>query len=79
MYAIWCISGSGVSCGGHQASTCSDCPQGHGAAWCNGDCVWSNNVCVNARDMWSKKIYWIYPFMIILTLLRKKEHEFIES
>lgn len=34
-----------VSCGGHFASTCDDCPQGNGAAWCNGDCQWENNQC----------------------------------
>ena len=34
-----------VSCGGHDASTCQDCPQGHGHYWCNGDCVWTNNEC----------------------------------
>ena len=36
-----------VLCGGHRAATCADCPQGNGAAWCNGDCVWSaaNNGC----------------------------------
>lgn len=32
-----------VDCGGHFASTCSACPQGNGAPWCNGDCVWSGN------------------------------------
>ena len=30
-----------VSCGNHFASTCADCPQGNGAAWCNGDCIWT--------------------------------------
>ena len=34
-----------VVCGGHTARTCSECPQGHGASWCNGDCEWSNNEC----------------------------------
>ena len=29
-----------VSCGGHFAPTCPLCPQGNGAAWCNGDCFW---------------------------------------
>ena len=29
-----------VSCGGHKAKDCESCPQGNGAAWCNGDCVW---------------------------------------
>jgi hypothetical protein len=35
-----------VSCGGHYASTCGDCPEGNGAAWCNGDCSWVNEECV---------------------------------
>jgi len=35
-----------VSCGGHSAATCADCPQGNGAAWCNGECTWENNACV---------------------------------
>ena len=30
-----------VSCGGHTAVTCDLCPQGNGAAWCNGDCLWN--------------------------------------
>ena len=48
---IWYISGSQVSCGGHYAPTCSGCPQGYGAHWCNGDCVWSNYQCVKAGGM----------------------------
>ena len=39
-------SGSQVSCGGHYADSCSDCPQGNGASWCNGDCIWSDNQCI---------------------------------
>jgi len=39
-------SGNSVSCGHHQANTCSECPQGHGARWCNGDCVWKSGGCV---------------------------------
>ena len=31
-----------VSCGGHSASTCAECPQGNGAAWCNGECRWDD-------------------------------------
>merc|ERR1712243_155755 len=34
-----------VSCGGHKADTCSGCPQGRGAEWCNGDCDWCQNSC----------------------------------
>jgi len=42
--AIGCAYGA-VSCGGHSAATCELCPQGNGAAWCNGDCRWENNTC----------------------------------
>jgi hypothetical protein len=37
-----------VSCGRHSAGTCAECPQGKGAAWCNGDCTWSNGACIKA-------------------------------
>ena len=36
-----------VVCGGHTAETCSECPQGNGAYWCNGDCLWLNGGCVD--------------------------------
>ena len=38
------VSGE-VSCGGHYAISCSECPQGNGASWCNGDCEWLNEEC----------------------------------
>jgi len=34
-----------VSCGNHKASSCSKC--GGGKNWCNGDCNWTNNLCVH--------------------------------
>merc|ERR1712232_1265441 len=34
-----------VSCGGHDAASCLECPQGHGEAWCNGDCTWEGGSC----------------------------------
>ena len=34
-----------VSCGGHYALNCVDCPQGNGASWCNGDCTWITDQC----------------------------------
>lgn len=36
-----------VTCGGHSAPSCPQCPQGHGAAWCNVDCMWVNGGCVS--------------------------------
>jgi len=38
--------GTSVNCGGHQAQTCSACTRGNGKSWCNGDCRWSGNACV---------------------------------
>mmetsp|Transcript_19419 Transcript_19419/g.56411 ORF Transcript_19419/g.56411 Transcript_19419/m.56411 type:complete len:237 (+) Transcript_19419:31-741(+) len=29
-----------VSCGGHVAASCAECPQGNGGLWCHGACVW---------------------------------------
>jgi len=43
--------GPQVSCGGHYAATCLDCPQGNGASWCNGDCAWADNRCVSKREV----------------------------
>ena len=40
------ISTISLSCGGHYASSCENCPQGNGAYWCNGDCNWINDQCV---------------------------------
>ena len=40
------ISTISLSCGGHYASSCENCPQGNGASWCNGDCNWINDQCV---------------------------------
>lgn len=34
-----------VSCGAHWAAQCPECPQGHGSAWCNGECAWVNGIC----------------------------------
>ena len=34
-----------VNCGGHDAISCSECPQEHGHLWCNGDCEWFNEEC----------------------------------
>ena len=51
MYLFVSIPGSGgsnsqVSCGMHYADSCSECPEGNGALWCNGDCIWSNDQCI---------------------------------
>jgi len=43
-----------VSCGAHWAAVCSECPQGHGEAWCNGDCGWWNGICQSAD--WPRRL-----------------------
>ena len=40
----------GVSCGGHEASSCQECTQGNGTSLCNGDCIWSNSQCVRGKQ-----------------------------
>jgi hypothetical protein len=35
-----------VSCGSHKNKSCSACPRGKGAAYCNGDCRWIRGQCV---------------------------------
>ena len=41
--------GGNTNCGGHRATSCSNCPNSpsgwKGRAWCNGDCDWVNNGC----------------------------------
>ena len=46
-----------VSCGGHYADSCELCPEGNGAAWCNGDCVWDeqDSTCINASEQQGEK------------------------
>ena len=47
-----------VRCGGHTAPTCSDCPRGNGASWCNGECEWDyiHHTCIR-----SSKLSHIHP------------------
>ena len=42
-----------VSCGGHFSESCAACPQGNGAAWCNGDCMWEDNSCVDEPTVYN--------------------------
>ena len=34
-----------VTCGRHSAPSCKECPNGNGASWCNGECMWKNDEC----------------------------------
>lgn len=34
-----------VLCGAHKAESCAECPQGHGAGWCNFECQWAQGKC----------------------------------
>ena len=45
------ISGK-VNCGNHNALSCSECPQGYGPSWCNGDCEWVNEECIYKGKLW---------------------------
>jgi len=36
-----------IDCGGHFVDSCSACPQGQGRLWCNGDCIWHRDECVD--------------------------------
>ncbi|CAK0803623.1 unnamed protein product, partial [Prorocentrum cordatum] len=40
-----------VSCGGHTADSCAECPRGHGETWCNGECGWK-------RGWWGGACVW---------------------
>jgi len=48
MHTKYCykVDSDSVSCGGHAADTCADCPTQngvyYGANWCNGECHWEN-------------------------------------
>jgi len=42
-----------VVCGAHSASSCVECPQGHGESWCHGDCVW----CADKNECQDKHAY----------------------
>jgi len=56
---------SEVSCGYHVASSCDKCPNGNGAAWCNGQCLWKDDKCVAKSDI--SKIAWSYPTEIAIS------------
>ena len=40
---------SAINCGAHYASKCAGCPQGHGEAWCNGQCIWKEGQCTESE------------------------------
>jgi len=35
-----------VSCGGHSAPSCPECPSGKGEGFCHGDCTWVGDACI---------------------------------
>ena len=53
-----------VSCGNHKAATCSDCPQGNGPSWCNGECFWDR---VGGECLDRSKISGMYKCICIIT------------
>lgn len=52
---------SDVSCGGHRAASCKDCPQGNGAGWCNGDCFWKEGKCSKPGRLTPENPYGCFP------------------
>ena len=44
-YTVIC---SDVSCGQHYAESCAECPGKDGENFCNGQCEWINNTCVQS-------------------------------
>ena len=48
-----------VSCGAHKDKSCSACPRGKGATYCNGDCRWIGGQCV------LKSIGGLYCYILI--------------
>eukprot|EP00804_Cyclotella_cryptica_P000905 CCRYP_001143-RA/>CCRYP_001143-RA protein AED:0.06 eAED:0.06 QI:192/1/1/1/0.5/0.66/3/41/472 len=42
---------SQVRCGGHNAPSCDQCPQGNGASWCNGECEWREGACTRSSKL----------------------------
>jgi hypothetical protein len=45
------IGEASVKCGGHEAPTCDECPQGNGASWCHGQCEWIDEKCVRSSQL----------------------------
>jgi len=44
-----------VKCGSHFAGSCAECPQGHGASWCNADCEWTFGGCAPKAKLLLRK------------------------
>jgi len=45
------LASADVSCGGHRAKTCAECPGPKNiGGWCNGDCQWRSNECLDRPD-----------------------------
>lgn len=67
-----------VVCGGHKAPSCDQCPQGHGASWCNGECEWRGGTCAR-----SSKLEHIHPDYFRITEryafqpVMNQNHEFV--
>ena len=65
-------SATTVICGGHTAHSCAECPQGNGATWCNGQCIWMSGQCIQRPTFVHEayaKLLQEYPFQPV-----KNEH-----
>ena len=47
-----------VSCGSHRASTCNDCPQGHGGGWCHGPLESQTSSETKSGWLWRPEARW---------------------
>uniref|UniRef100_A0A7S3KYG5 Uncharacterized protein n=1 Tax=Amphora coffeiformis TaxID=265554 RepID=A0A7S3KYG5_9STRA len=59
-----------VSCGGHWEPSCDKCPRGNGASWCNGECMWKDNACIDRPSYVHPEYHQLlkqYPFQPVVT------------
>ena len=47
IHELWLQYTGMISCGNHYEVSCQECPQGNGASWCNHDCIWKDNQCID--------------------------------
>ena len=59
-----------VSCGGHWAASCAECPRGNGPSWCNGECIWKGDACIDRPSNVHPEYHRLlkqYPFQPVVT------------
>ena len=56
-----------VSCGSHSAESCTGCPQGNGAMWCNGDCHWIQKKCIYDESEYHCRDHTLWNFLTFIS------------